>query len=96
MHRLNVHYHYKLSLVLPCANDQSPETAVVPFGTKYDLIGFYNKRGDFVSVKNGRITGFTNHRGQFVPVRKRSESVSIKTGRPGGLTSLRHPVVRVH
>jgi hypothetical protein len=95
-HRLNVHDHYKLSLVLPCANDQTPETVVVPFGTKFDLIGFHNKRGEFVSVQNGRISGFTNNGDQFVPVQERGGFVSVPKGRISGLTNHRDRVVPVH
>jgi hypothetical protein len=67
--RLNVHLHFKLSVVLPCPNEQTGETVVVPFGGKRSLLGFRNHRGEFVSVKNGRITGFENKQGQFIPVR---------------------------
>ncbi len=66
--RLNVHYHFRLSLVIPCPNEQTSETVVIPFGSKRSLIGFHNHRGEFVSVKNGRIDGFYNHRDQFIPV----------------------------
>jgi hypothetical protein len=66
--QLNVHYHFRLSLVIPCPNEQTPETTVIPFGGKRSLIGFHNHRGEFVSVKNGRIDGFYNHSGQFIPV----------------------------
>ena len=58
--RLNVHYDFKLSVMLPCPNEQTGETVVVPFGGKGSLIGFHNHRGEFVTVKNGRITGFDN------------------------------------
>jgi hypothetical protein len=67
--RLNVHYHFRLSVVLPCPNEQTGETVVVPFGGKGSLIGFQNHRGEFVTVKNGRILGFENKHGQFIPVR---------------------------
>jgi hypothetical protein len=66
--KLNVHLHYDLSVVLPCPNEQTGDTVIVPFGGKRSLIGFHNHRGEFVSVQNGRITGFENKRGQFVPV----------------------------
>jgi hypothetical protein len=66
---LNVHYHYRLSVVLPCPNEVTGETVIVPFGGKRSLIGFHNHRGEFVSVEHGRITGFENKRSQFVPVR---------------------------
>ena len=66
---LNVHYHFRLSVVLPCPNEQTGDTVVVPFGGKRSLIGFHNHRGEFVTVKNGRISGFENKHDQFVPVR---------------------------
>ena len=66
--KLNVHYHFKLSVVIPCPNEQTPETVIVPFGGKGSLIGFHNHKGEFVTVQNGRITGFDNHQGQFIPV----------------------------
>jgi hypothetical protein len=66
--RLNVHYDFRLSLVIPCANEQTPETEVIKFGGKDSLIGFHNHRGEFVTVKNGRIDGFYNHTDQFIPV----------------------------
>jgi hypothetical protein len=65
---LNVHFHFRLSLVLPCQNEMTNGTVVIPFGGKQSLIGFHNHRGEFVSVQNGRIIGFYNHRGQFIPV----------------------------
>ena len=67
--QLNVHYHFRLSVVLPCPNEVTGDTVIVPFGGKRSLIGFHNHRGEFVSVEHGRITGFENKRGQFVPVR---------------------------
>ena len=66
--RLNVHHDFRLSLVIPCPNEQTSETVVIPFGSKRSLIGFHNHRGEFVSVQNGRINGFYNHRDQFIPV----------------------------
>ena len=66
--RLNVHYHFRLSLEIPCPNEQTGETVVIPFGSKRSLIGFHNHRGEFVSVKNGRINGFFNHKDEFIPV----------------------------
>ena len=68
VHWLNVHLRYNLSLVVPCANEQTPQTVVISFGTKWDLIGFHNKRGGFVSVNNGKVSGITDFSGQFVPV----------------------------
>ncbi len=69
--RLNVHYRFKLSLVIPCANQMTPETIIVPFGSKYDLIGFRNHHGEFVSVQHGRIVGYYTKSGTFVPVHHR-------------------------
>jgi hypothetical protein len=66
--RLNVHYNYKLSVVIPCPNMQTGETVVIPFGSKRSLISFHNRRGELVTVKNGKITGFYDHRDQFIPV----------------------------
>jgi hypothetical protein len=68
--RLNVHYHFKLSVVIPCANEQTPETVIIPFGGKESLIGFHNHRGEFVTVKDGRVTGYYDHSGQYVPVHR--------------------------
>jgi hypothetical protein len=67
-HRLNVHLPYRLSLTLPCPNEPNSPTVVTPFGGKMSLIGFHNHHGEFVSVKNGRITGIENTRGQFIKV----------------------------
>ena len=53
--RLNVHHHFRLSLVIPCPNEQTGETVVIPFGGKRSLIGFYNHRGQFIPVHNGKI-----------------------------------------
>ncbi len=69
--KLNVHHHFRLSVVLPCPNEPTGETVIVPFGGKRSLIGFHNHKGEFVTVKNGRITGFDNHNGQFIPVHDR-------------------------
>jgi hypothetical protein len=67
--RLNVHHHFRLFINLPCAGNQPSETAVVPFGGKRSLIGFHDHRGEFVSVKNGKIDGFYRYQDQFVPIR---------------------------
>jgi hypothetical protein len=53
--RLNVHHHFQLSVVLPCPNEVTGETVVIPFGGKESLIGFFNHHGQFVPVKNDRI-----------------------------------------
>lgn len=68
--RLNVHYHFNLSVLLPCPDTQMNETVVVRFGGKGSLIGFHNHHGAFVVVKNGRIVGYYNRSGVFVPVHK--------------------------
>jgi hypothetical protein len=68
--RLNVHLRYLLAQMLPCPNEQTGETVVTPFGGKRSLIGFHNHRGEFVSVKNGRITGVDDRRGELNPVHK--------------------------
>jgi hypothetical protein len=70
--RLNVHYHFHLSLVIPCANEQTPQTVIVPFGGKRSLIGFHNHRGEFVSVEHGRIVGYYNKSGTFIKVHPRN------------------------
>ena len=56
--RLNVHHHFRLSLVIPCPNEQTGETVVIPFGGKQSLIGFSNHRGQFIPVHNGKIERF--------------------------------------
>ena len=56
--RLNVHHHFRLSLVIPCPNEQTGETVVIPFGGKQSLIGFYNHHGEFIPVHNGKIERF--------------------------------------
>ncbi len=56
--RLNVHHHFRLSLVIPCPNEQTGETVVIPFGGKRSLIGFSNHRGEFIPVHNGKIERF--------------------------------------
>jgi hypothetical protein len=67
---INVHHHFKLSVVLPCPNEQTGDTVVVPFGGKDSLIGFHNHHGEFVSVKNGRVVAIENHRDQLIPVNR--------------------------
>ncbi len=57
--------------MIPCPNEATPETVVIPFGSKDSLIGFHNHKGEYVSVKNGRINGFLNRSGQFIPVHNR-------------------------
>ena len=70
--RLNVHYHFDLSLVIPCANEQTPQTVLVPFGGKRSLIGFHNHRGEFVSVQHGKIVGYYDKSGTFITVHPRN------------------------
>ena len=69
---LNVHYHFDLSLVIPCANQMTPETVIIPFGGRYDLLGFHNHRGEFVSVKHGKVVGYYNKSGTFIAVHPRN------------------------
>jgi hypothetical protein len=61
---LNVHHHFRLSVVLPCPNGVNGGTVIIPFGGKESLIGFMNHHGHFVSVKNGRIVRFNDPSGQ--------------------------------
>jgi hypothetical protein len=76
--RLNVHLHYRLSLVLPCPNETNPETEIIPFGSRKSLIGFEDHHGQFVSVQNGRINGFYNRYGQFIPIHNGKIEVSLQ------------------
>jgi len=92
--RLNVHDHFRLSVVLPCPNEQTGETVVVPFGGKRSLIGFHNHRGEFVSVENGRITGFDNRHGQFIPVHH-GEIEGLKPRSPRHQMADQVPSVRI-
>ena len=69
---LNVHYRFDLSVVIPCANEQTPQTVVIPFGGRYDLIGFRNHRGEFVSVEHGKVVGYYNKSGTFIKVHPRN------------------------
>jgi hypothetical protein len=96
--RLNVHRRFRLSVVLPCPNSQTPETVVIPFGGKGSLIGFHNHRGELVSVKNGRINGFDNDHGQFIAVqngkieRFKYRSAAVHgSADPGGPSTSRWP-----
>ena len=52
---LNVHDRFLLKVTLPCPNGMTNMVVHLPFGTKYSLIGFHNKRGDFVPVHDGRL-----------------------------------------
>jgi hypothetical protein len=65
--RLNVHHHFLLSVVLPCPNEVTGETVVIPFGGKRSLIGITNHHGQFVPVKNGRIVRTSSKGGQKLP-----------------------------
>jgi hypothetical protein len=56
--RLNVHHHFRLSVISPCPNGEPGPTEVKRFGGLQSLIGFHNHRGVFVPVHNGRIVGF--------------------------------------
>jgi hypothetical protein len=66
--RLNVHYPYKLSVVLPCVNMQTEQTVVVPFGGIGSLTGFQTDRGAIVEVKHARIVGIDKRSDSFIPV----------------------------
>src|SRR5207248_3274602 len=46
--RLNVHLRFRLSAELPCPNGQSGGTVILPFGGRRSLIGFHDRRGQFV------------------------------------------------
>jgi hypothetical protein len=52
---LNVHHRFRLSVTLPCPDGIADDTVIVPFGRKTSLIGFHDKRGDFVTVHDGHI-----------------------------------------
>jgi uncharacterized repeat protein (TIGR01451 family) len=56
--RLNVHHHFRLSVISACPNGEPGPTEVKRFGGLQSLIGFHNHRGVFVPVHNGRIVGF--------------------------------------
>ncbi len=56
--RLNVHLKFTLSVVLPCSDGDSDNTASISFGGKSSLIGFHDHQGKFVPVKGGRIEKF--------------------------------------
>jgi hypothetical protein len=66
--KLNVHYHFKLSVVLPCPNMQTVQTEVISFGGKGSLIGFQTHRGAIVQVKHARIVGIEKRNGVFIAV----------------------------
>jgi hypothetical protein len=66
---LNVHDRFVLKVTLPCTNGMTNMVVHLPFGSKYSLVGFHNKRGDFVPVHDGRIA--------------RSDSRSRHEDRPG-------------
>jgi hypothetical protein len=76
--RLNVHYRFHLSLVIPCPNEQTPQTEIIPFGSKSSLIGFHDHHGQFISVQNGRINGFYNRHDQFIPIHKGKIEISLR------------------
>jgi hypothetical protein len=82
---LNVHYRFRLELVLPCPNEVTGETVVVPFGGKQSLVGFENHHGQFVSVRNARIVGITDQNGQFIPIHghRLTGASSAGSSRPG-------------
>ena len=51
---LNAHYHFNLSVSLPCI---ATTTVAVPFGGKGTLVGFNTPRGTFVPIVNGVVGG---------------------------------------
>jgi hypothetical protein len=53
-----VHLRFQLSATLPCPNGQSSNPVHIPFGGKASLVGFFDHRGRFVPVHNGRIERF--------------------------------------
>lgn len=53
--RLNVHHDFTLSAVMPCNNGDTSDVVRIPFGSKYSLVGFHNKRGEFIAVHDGRV-----------------------------------------
>jgi hypothetical protein len=59
-HRLNVHLHFRLSVVLPCPPGMATSTVIIPFGGRRSLIGFHDHRGQFVPVHDGRIVRFSH------------------------------------
>jgi hypothetical protein len=66
--RLNVHHHFRLSVVLPCPNDVTGETVIIPFGGRKSLIGFFNHHGQFIPVKDGRIVRTSKERSDALPL----------------------------
>jgi hypothetical protein len=68
--RLNVHLHFRLSVMLPCPPGMPTSTVIVPFGGKMSLIGFHNHLGEFVVVHDAEVVGYYNHLGEFVPFHK--------------------------
>jgi hypothetical protein len=90
--RLNVHHNFRLLVVLPCPNEVTGETVVIPFGGKGSLIGFTNHHGQFVPVKNGRLVRDNHQSHQSVPVRDHRVTVvpSAGSSRPGSLARPKH------
>jgi hypothetical protein len=83
--RLNVHHHFRLSVVLPCPNEVTGDTVIIPFGGRGSLIGFTNHHGKFISVKNGRIVRSSERGGQNLPTWDRPTSsgpLPVATFRP--------------
>jgi hypothetical protein len=66
-------------------------TVRVPFGGKKSLIGFHNKRGEFVVVHNAHIIGFYNNRGEFVPVHNIPLIRAERSARRNEVTNPIHP-----
>lgn len=68
LQRLNVRHDYRLPLVIPCANESADKTMIFPFGSKYSLIGFDNPKVEFVTISDGKITGFYNRDAVYITV----------------------------
>jgi hypothetical protein len=94
--RLNVHLHFRLSVLLPCPPGMATSTVIVPFGGKMSLIGFHNHLGEFVVVHDARTVGYYNHRGEFVPFRRPLVRVAHSAHRDGGAHAIHRnpPVIR--
>jgi hypothetical protein len=92
--RLNVHHHFRLSILLPCPPGMPTSTVIIHFGGKDSLIGFHNHLGEFVVVHNARTVGYYNHRGEFVPFHRSLVRVEHSARRDGGADPIhRNPPV---
>jgi hypothetical protein len=73
-HRLNVHHHFVLSAMPPCADGQPGPAQLLPFGGKQSLLGFFNHRGQFVPFHPHGNAGSESLRGQSVAVHHSARS----------------------